>query len=221
VDRSTAPRAICPRLRWGWAARSERWTDRPSQGRFVHACGSLSRQLASSRRAARLSATGALARNLPPIYELPYTDLVAPIDAGAAPLPLAAGAGASFISKVPADAPAGEPTGSGDPAEGRPGRIALLVAPEGELRHTLVVEYDGWSVACPLTKGQLHRLTNALDGRGTRSGIRPLSLDEEYVHLTGAPERLIVEAGERRVEIPAGPKRAMAKALRAAESADA
>lgn len=86
------------------------------------------------------------------------------------------------------------------------------------MRHTLVVEFDGWSVACPLSSGQLHRLTNALEGRGTRPGIRPLATTGEPVHLGGAPERLVVERGDRRVVIPAGPKRALGKALRAVET---
>lgn len=149
-------------------------------------------------------------RNLPAIYDLPYTDLAADVPVGADPLPLAAGLGSTFVAitdePLPEDAPA--PTG----------RIALLVAPEGELRATLVVEYEDWSVACPLSSGQLHRLTNALEGRGTRPGIRPLATTGEHVHLGGAPERLIVEHGDRRVVIPAGPKRALGKALRAAEA---
>jgi hypothetical protein len=147
---------------------------------------------------------------------LPYTDVTVVAAPGAAPLPLPAGAGSAYVER---DTEV-------------PGRIALLIVPASEasptsageeppLRHTLVVEHADWSIACPLSTGQLHRLTNALDGRGTRSGIRPLATNGELVHLSGAPERLIVEQGEWRVEIPAGPRRALAKALRAAEAAGA
>lgn len=108
-----------------------------------------------------------------------------------------------------------------DPDAAVAGRIALLIGGGGagaEQVATLAVEHGDWSVACPLSRGQLHRLTNALDGRGTRPGIRPDSTTGEQVHLGGSPERLTVEFGDRRVVIPAGPKRALAKALRAAES---
>lgn len=151
-----------------------------------------------------------LRRKLPPIYDLPYTDLAADVPLGADPLPLTPGLGSTFVAITDEPLPEGEPAPTG--------RIALLIAPEGELRHTLVVEFDGWSVACPLSSGQLHRLTNALEGRGTRPGIRPLATTGEPVHLGGAPERLVVEHGDRRVVIPAGPKRALGKALRAVET---
>lgn len=148
-------------------------------------------------------------RKLPRIYDLPYTDLVAELPPGAAPLPLPDGAGSAFVERDVEE-----------PEEAVAGRIALLAGGVGgsaEAVATLVVEHADWSVACPLSRGQLHRLTNALDGRGTRPGIRPLSVDGATVHLGGSPERLTVEVGERRVVIPAGPKRALAKALRAAE----
>lgn len=80
-----------------------------------------------------------------------------------------------------------------------------------------MVELGSLNVGCPLTTGQLHRLTNALAGRGTRNAIRPLSVDGEYVHLTGAPERLVVQMGDEVVTIPAGPRRALSWALRAIE----
>lgn len=105
-----------------------------------------------------------------------------------------------------------------DPELG-PGRLAFVVAPgrEGQQRTTLVVEQGDWSVAVPLTSGQLHRLTNGLAGRGTRNAIRPLSVDEQYVRLAGSPTTLTVEAPDRTVEIPAGPRRYLSKALRALE----
>ncbi|MDO9352520.1 MAG: hypothetical protein Q7T55_02430 [Solirubrobacteraceae bacterium] len=122
--------------------------------------------------------------------------------------PLAPGAGVRF----------------GDPIEdpdGDTGRLALIVAPgpEGTQRTTLVVELiDGWSVAAHLSSGQLHRLTNGLAGRGTRNAVRPFSVDDtEHVHLSGSPTTLVVEFGDRVVEIPAGPKRGLSKALRALE----
>lgn len=135
--------------------------------------------------------------------------------------PLPAGAGAAFT----------EPREDDDAPEVT-GRIALVVLPEGsDTRTLLVVEVDdspltggpaGWTVATPLSSGQLHRLTNALAGRGTRSGIRPLALDsDEHVYLTGSPELLVVETENRAVRIPAGPKRALSKALRAFEDAAA
>lgn len=80
-----------------------------------------------------------------------------------------------------------------------------------------MIELEHWSVTIPLTSGQLHRLTNALAGRGTRSGIRPLATSGEHVYLTGSPETLTVEAADSGVVIPAGPRRGMAKALRAYE----
>lgn len=109
------------------------------------------------------------------------------------------------------------------------GRIALVVLPDTTEHTLLVVEVDplpgaadgddGWTVATQLSSGQLHRLTNALAGRGTRSGIRPLLLGtDEHVYLTGSPELLVVETGDRVVRVPAGPKRALSKALRAFES---
>ncbi|MBO9532724.1 MAG: hypothetical protein J7513_07110 [Solirubrobacteraceae bacterium] len=156
----------------------------------------------------------------PPIYELPYTDLVAELATDAAPLPLGAGLGSTFVPRVfDADGallPVGDPEDA--PA---PGRIALLV-PGGDasIAGTLVVEHGEWSVACPLSSGQLHRLTNALDGKGTRPGIRPTSTTGATVHLGGSPELLTVDDGEHQVAIPAGPKRAMAKALRAAAPRD-
>lgn len=149
-------------------------------------------------------------RNLSAIYDLPYTDLAADVPVGADPLPLTPGLGSTFVAITDEPLPEDEPAPTG--------RIALLVAPEGESRHTLVVEYEDWSVACPLSSGQLHRLTNSLEGRGTRPGIRPVATTGEHVHLGGAPERLIVEHGDRRVVIPAGPKRALGKALRAVEA---
>lgn len=105
------------------------------------------------------------------------------------------------------------------------GRIALVVLPE-DAEHTLLVvevdetpQADGWTVATLLSSGQLHRLTNALAGKGTRSGIRPRAVDsDEHVYLTGSPELLTVETGDRVVRIPAGPKRALSKALKAYES---
>lgn len=109
------------------------------------------------------------------------------------------------------------------------GRIALVVLPDTTEHTLLVVEVDplpgaadgddGWTVATQLSSGQLHRLTNALAGRGTRSGIRPFLLGtDEHVHLTGSPELLVVETTDRAVRIPAGPKRALSKALRAFEA---
>lgn len=109
------------------------------------------------------------------------------------------------------------------------GRIALVVLPDTTEHTLLVVEVDplpgaadgddGWTVATQLSSGQLHRLTNALAGRGTRSGIRPFLLGtEDHVHLTGSPELLVVETEDRIVRIPAGPKRSLSKALRAFES---
>ena len=98
------------------------------------------------------------------------------------------------------------------------GRIALAVIDGAEPPFALVVEFEDWSVACPLSSGQLHRLANALEGRGTRPGIRPTATDGEVVHLAGSPERLTVEHGDHRVVIPAGPRRALGKALRAAEA---
>lgn len=130
----------------------------------------------------------------------------------AAEHPLAADAGEPFAPRVPEEA---------DPAAPQfaPGRIAVVTVPHraGD-RTLLVIEQGDWSVAAPLTSGQLHRLTNAVGGRGTRNSVRPLSVDGEHVHLTGSPELLIVETGDRRVEIPAGPRRALSKALRAFEA---
>ncbi len=81
----------------------------------------------------------------------------------------------------------------------------------------MVVTLPDWSVGFHLTSGQLHRLTNGLAGRGRRNAIRPLSVDDDHVHVTGTPERLTVEYGDRIVTIPAGPKRGLSKALRAFE----
>lgn len=124
--------------------------------------------------------------------------------------PLSLEAGVRFI----------EPALDAEPeAELAAGRIAVLVVPGREEPGTLlVVEAGDWSVACPLTSGQLHRLTNAVGGRGTRSGVRPESVDGEHVHLSGSPEVLIVEVGDRVVRIPAGPKRAMWKAFKGLET---
>ncbi len=138
--------------------------------------------------------------------DLPYTEIAVPVDAPPTEFALAPGAGESF-----ADPRFEEP-------EDGAGRIAIfVVAGEETTPTTLVVEQGDWSVACPLTSGQFHRLTNALAGRGTRSGIRPESTRGEHVHLTGSPELLIVEDGEHVVHVPAGPKRALWKALRAIE----
>lgn len=139
--------------------------------------------------------------------ELPYTaiavDLAAPTDDFA----LAEGAGESFA----------DPRFEEEPERGA-GRIAVLVVPGGEPAQTvLVVEQGEWSLACPLTSGQLHRLTNALAGRGTRSGIRPESTRGGHVYLSGSPELLVIEDGDHVVHVPAGPKRALSKALRALE----
>lgn len=124
--------------------------------------------------------------------------------------PLALDAGERFV----------EPALDEDPeAELAAGRLAVVVIPGREAAKTLlVVELGDWSVACPLTSGQLHRLTNAVGGRGTRSGVRPESVDGVNVHLNGSPEVLIVETGDRVVRIPAGPKRALWKALRGLET---
>ncbi|MBJ7472351.1 MAG: hypothetical protein JHD16_13675 [Solirubrobacteraceae bacterium] len=147
------------------------------------------------------------------IQDLPYTALITLAVPSTTAFPLAPGAGEPFVEPVDPDAADGL-----DAAVGPAGRIALVAIPSRDgLSTLLVVEHGDWSVACPLTSGQLHRLTNALAGRGTRTGIRPLSVDEEQVHLTGSPERLIVEASDRVVTIPAGPKRALSKALRAFE----
>lgn len=94
-----------------------------------------------------------------------------------------------------------------------------MVVPGRDAPQTrLIIEAGDWSVAATLTSGQLHRLTNALGGRGTRSGVRPESVDGEHVHLSGSPELLIVECGDRVVRIPAGPKRSLWKAFRALET---
>ena len=135
------------------------------------------------------------------IYELPYTAIASLAVPATAEYPLAADAGEQFLPRVPEEADPDHP-------DFVPGRIAVVAVPRAEGPSTLlVIEQGDWSVACPLTKGQLHRLTNAVGGRGTRSGVRPLSVDGEYVHLTGSPELLIVDSGDHHVEIPAGPKR--------------
>jgi hypothetical protein len=104
-----------------------------------------------------------------------------------------------------------------DPEQGV-GRLSVFVAPHGDgPRTTMVVELADWSVGFTLTSGQLHRLTNGLAGRGRRNTVRPLSVDEEHVYLTGTPTTLTVQSGDRVVEIAAGPKRGLSRALRALE----
>lgn len=146
-----------------------------------------------------------------PIYDLPYTDVAGDCPPGSAPLPLADGVGSAYVERE----------------SEIPGRIALLrgaFAVPGDDATTvpwaLVIEHgEDLALACPLSNGQLHRLTNALDGRGTRGGIRPRATTGAYVHLAGTPERLTVDLGDdERLEIPAGPRRALAKALRAAST---
>ena len=62
-------------------------------------------------------------RKLPRIYDLPYTDLVAELPPGAAPLPLADGAGSAFVERD-----------IEEPEEAVAGRIALLVGGDGLLQ---------------------------------------------------------------------------------------
>lgn len=143
-----------------------------------------------------------------PPYDARITD--------ASPFAAVATAAAPTTTEFPLDPAAG--VRFEDPEQGA-GRFALVYAPHREgPRMTLVVEQGTWSVAVPLTSGQLHRLTNGLAGRGTRNAIRPLSVDEQYVRLAGSPTTLTVEAPDRTVEIPAGPRRFLSKTLRALEA---
>lgn len=138
--------------------------------------------------------------------DLPYTAIAVQAAAGTTDFALPEGAGEAFSDP------------RFEELEDGAGRIAVLVIAGGERAQTvLVVEQGDWSVAVPLTSGQLHRLTNALAGRGTRSGVRPLSSTGDHVYLTGSPELLVIEDGDHTVHVPAGPKRGLSKALRAIE----
>lgn len=136
------------------------------------------------------------------IYEhLPFTDVASLAAPTTTEFPLEPTAGSAFQRP-----------------EQEPGRIAVFVAPHRDgPRTTMVVEQGDFTIAFVLTSGQLHRLTNGLAGRGLRNTIRPISVDDEPVQLTGSPTLLEVTVGERLIEIPAGPKRALSKALRALE----
>ncbi len=108
---------------------------------------------------------------------------------------LPAGVG-SELAYLPGDVDRGS-TPAEELPEAEIGRLALAVADgAASWAPMLVVDCADWSVACTLTSGQLHRLANALGGRGTRSGIRPVATTGEHVHLTGSPERLVVQVGE-------------------------
>lgn len=122
---------------------------------------------------------------------------------------------ASSLQELPIPLPADAGVAFSDEEQG-PGRLAVIVTPlDGDApRTTLVVELDEWSVACALTTGQLHRLTNGLAGRGRRNTVRPVTAADEQVHLTGTPETLTVEFREHAVQIPAGPRRSLSWALR-------
>lgn len=152
-------------------------------------------------------------RVAPIIQDLPFTTVATIAAPTTTEFPLGPGAGAEF--RFPLDPTEGAPA---DDAAFISGRIALVYVPHREGPRTLMVlDLGDWSVAFTLTSGQLRRLTNGLAGRGLRNAIRPLSVDGEPVHLTGSPERLVVEYAGRTAAIPAGPKRALSKALRAAE----
>lgn len=147
----------------------------------------------------------------------PFTDLVVVVASASEATTLPAGVG-SEVEYWPADVDR-----SATPSEELPeteiGRIALATAEaDAAWAPMLVVDLVDWRVACTLTSGQLHRLGNALSGRGTRNAVRPISTDGAHVHLTGSPDRLVVQCGELVATIPAGPRRALARALQAYEA---
>ncbi len=171
--------------------------------------------------------------------ELPYTAIAVQAAAGTTDFAIPEGAGEVFADPRFEDEPetgagriavlviagggAGQAPQVGDgtdsaPTDGGPQTTQTVDGTAaGAAQTVLVVEQGDWSVACPLTSGQLHRLTNALAGRGTRSGIRPESTRGGHVYLSGSPELLEIEDGDHTVHVPAGPKRGLSKALRAIE----
>jgi hypothetical protein len=165
---------------------------RPISGCSGVASAAAPRRAAAPAYSSRIAAT-------PPFDTL----LIQAPSADELPIPLPEGAGVSFSDE-----------------EQGAGRIAVIVTPAtGEApRTTLVVELDAWSVACRLTSGQLHRLTNGLAGRGRRNTVRPVTADDEQVHLSGEPETLTVEFRDHAVQIPAGPRRSLSWALRDLEA---